>query len=73
MRLGFLTIEELQSRGILNDEDALIELGKRVLNIKFNCNEFCCEHEYELAELQVALDSELPPECPHCGKFISDI
>lgn len=68
-----LSIKELQSIGIGGDTAALIELGKRVLSMEFCPNdEHICEHEHELFELKHDLDNEIPPDCPHCGKFISD-
>jgi len=74
MRFAHLTIVELQSFGRSGDANALIELGKRVLDIEFcfDDNKFC-SHRDELSDLQYALENEVPPDCPHCGKWISDL
>ena len=74
MLLNHLTIKELQRLGRSGDASALAELGKRVLDMKF-CfdDDKYCSHRIELYDLQHALESEVPPECPNCGKWISDI
>lgn len=70
-----LTIEELQRRGRIGDQEAIMELGRRVLDF-----EFCmmgtphyCEHMHDLHDLQKSLDNEIPPECPKCGTFLTDL
>lgn len=73
--MNTLTIEELQRRGLAGDEAAILELGRRVLDF-----EFCfgpgekryCQHEHELHALQVKLDTEIPPQCPHCDGWLTD-
>jgi hypothetical protein len=66
-----LTIAELQNLGNSGDSKALEELGKKVCNIKFCHEETYCSYEIELHDLQRTLENEMPPECPHCGKFVS--
>jgi hypothetical protein len=66
------TIEELQKEGAMGNELALTELGRRVLTFEFCMINKYCSHLAALAELQQALDTEIPDDCPHCGKFISE-
>jgi hypothetical protein len=67
------TIQELQKLGSSGDERALIELGSRVLNLDFcfDDNKYC-SHLIELSNLQQSLDTEIPADCPHCGKWLSE-
>lgn len=64
-------VEELQRMGLSGDNEATLELGRRVL--KWNmCNTytdpvhsgitFYCEHLNELQKIEMELDSEPPPE-----------
>ena len=76
IEMSHLTIKELQSIGYTGNIHALAELGRRVLDKILHDdvgNDYFCEAEFELNELKLALDNELPPECPHCGKLIGDI
>lgn len=72
--LDHLSISELQQ---FNEHDvvAMAALGRKVISYAFctyeEPNKFC-EHLIELGELQSALASEIPPECPHCGKWITE-
>jgi hypothetical protein len=70
-----LSINELQSYGISGDEEALLELGKRVMNMPINDHDsqLFCEYRFELEELQAALDIEIPLDCPHCGGWLTDV
>ena len=79
MVLSNATIEELQRHGLAGDKDAIMELGRRALKLDF-CRGYStvdgaryCEHAIELDELKTALDNEIPPECPHCGKWITKL
>lgn len=69
------TIEDLQRIADVDDE-ALKELGRKVINLEIHEHEILgntyCEYVSELQDLKTALDSEIPPECPHCGKCITD-
>ena len=70
-----LTIEELQCLGVKDDTAALIELGRRVIDIPVHDhtgNMYFCEAEWELKELEISLNNEIPPECPNCGHFLTD-
>ena len=66
-----LTMEELQHYGQCGDIEILAELGRRVLEFEFcyGDNRYCT-HRIELGELKDELQSEIPPECPHCGKWL---
>ena len=66
------TIDELQRHGLAGDEAAILELGRRALNLTFDCGTYC-EHREELWDLEDALLTEIPPDCPHCGKLLTDI
>ena len=70
--LSHLTIPELQD---MNECDsAIMELGRRVLNFDFCLNNSkYCVHKMELEELQYALENEVPPECPNCGNWITEL
>ena len=69
--LNHLTIEELQRQARIGNEQATLELGKRVMDFSFCFGEArYCEHEYELQMLIFDLENEIPPECPHCGKYL---
>lgn len=71
MNFTNFSISELQSFGITGDEEAITELGRRVLDIRFCGEAPMCDHEIELADLQDSMcDNEIPEECPHCGKYI---
>lgn len=67
-------VEELQTLGALGDTEALIELGKRVLDFDFclGTNHYC-EHFVELDKLNKSLASELPDRCPNCDELLSDL
>ncbi len=73
--LRTLSIEELQNYAISGEEAALIVLGKRVMNMAINDynDHMFCEYRIELEELQTALEIEIPLDCPHCGKWLTDI
>jgi hypothetical protein len=66
------TIEELQKEGLMGDEHALNELGRRVLMFEFCIDNKYCAHLAELSALQQALDTEIPDDCPKCGHFLTD-
>ena len=70
-----LTIKDLQRLGNGDDEGTLIELGRRVLDLDFRVegDRHICEYRNKLEDLELSLESEIPPECPHCGKFIGDV
>lgn len=72
--LEHLTISELQRRGASGDTEALTELGRRVLDIDFDCQEHgrYCPHLEELNKIADELNQHLPPDCPHCGKFLTN-
>ena len=79
MSLKHNTIEELQQLGNNGDEAALLELGRKVLDVDFCLVEKhymnrdrVCTHLNELVKLQSDLDTDIPPDCPHCGKWITD-
>lgn len=75
MHLRTLSIPELQNYAIYGDDAALLELGRRVVNMRIHEHDydFYCEYQFELEELQLALEVELPLECPHCGGWLTDI
>lgn len=75
MNFRALSIEELQSYAICGDEEALIELGRRVLYMPINDHDsqLFCEYRFELEALQDALDIEIPLDCPHCGGWLTDV
>ena len=69
-----MTVSELIRAGSNGDKCALLELGVRACDFKICQDEVFCEHQIELEELNFALENESSVEdCPHCGKFISDI
>lgn len=74
MNLHCLSVEELQRLGRAGDSSAVAELGRRALDMDF-CfgDEVYCEHRHELSDLQQALNSEPPPECPHCGGWLTEV
>ena len=70
---SFMSLEELQRVGP-DDDSALLELGKRVVDFNF-CTENgirsrYCDSGEELYELKQDLENEMPPDCPHCGKLV---
>jgi len=69
------TFSELQSWGIAGDQGALLELGKRVLDMptEYDGRDHHCQYKDELEDLRDELDREVPPDCPHCGKWITDL
>lgn len=68
------SIEELQRIARTGDEDAIYELGRRAIDIDFCLDDgYYCKHALELWELEQALDAEIPPDCPHCGKLLTDV
>lgn len=71
--MNHLTIDELQQYGRLGNEEALLELGRKVLEFDFcmGGKTYCC-HMDALVEIQTALEFEMPPECPHCDKWLTD-
>lgn len=78
MQLNILSISELQSMGAAGDIDILAELGKRVLDLRIHEHtggiaDYVCNAQWDLDELQRALDNEIPPECPRCGKWLTDV
>lgn len=74
MDLGALAIEDLQRMGNAGDENALIALGKKVLDFDFCLSDDkFCDHRFELEDIKNALDTEIHPDCPHCGKWITDV
>jgi hypothetical protein len=73
--LCVLDIETLQRRGRAGDEAALMELGRRVLDFDLcllNSGIRYCEHEHELQALQAKLNTEIPPQCPHCDGWLTE-
>ena len=72
--MNHLTIDELQQYGRLGNEEALLELGRKVLDLDFCFGEKrYCSNQHDLAMLEYALESEeVPPDCPHCGKWLTD-
>lgn len=69
-----LTIEELQRRGRIGDSEAILELGRRVLDFDFclfGTNRYC-EHLHSLHELHKKLDCEIPEECPKCSAWLTE-
>lgn len=73
--LSALDIEDLQRRGRAGDESAILELGRRVLDFEFclaNSEGRYCKHEHDLHALEVKLDIEIPPQCPHCSGWLTD-
>lgn len=75
MSLSTMTIEELQNKGSTGDEEALKELGRRVLDFDFCLIEqsrLYCEHESELQTLEEHLNAEIPPQCPKCSHWLTD-
>ena len=69
-----MTIKELQSLGVTGDSEALTELGRKVLDYEFDCEEkFYCPHKNELEDLEAALNEEIPPDCPKCGQWLTNI
>lgn len=73
MSLSLMSIEDLQSQGLAGDEAAILELGRRVLEMDFCMSDTVyCEHRHELRELQNQLDTEIPPQCPKCDHWLTD-
>ena len=71
MNFTNFSLSELQSFAITGNEEALTELGRRVLDIRFCGEEERCMHEIELESLQDSIDDNvIPDECPHCGKYL---
>ena len=67
-----MTIAELQQVGP-DDEVALAELGRRVLNFDFCLPDDEVKYCYscdEIRDLRLQLEQELPYDCPHCGKLV---
>lgn len=71
---GGLDIADLQRRGRAGDQEAIVELGRRVLDFDFCLfgTPHYCEHQHELVELERKLDIEIPEECPSCGTWLTD-
>lgn len=68
-----MTLEELKNNGISGDEDCIIELGQRFLELPFcHFENNYCEHREKLLQLECDLENEGPPECPHCHEIILD-
>lgn len=73
--LSALDVEDLQRRGRTGDESAILELGRRVLDIDFclaDSGKRYCRHEHDFNELLNKLDIEIPPQCPHCNGWLTD-
>jgi len=70
-----LSIQELQNYAISGDDEATFELGKRIMDMPINDHDsqLFCQYRFELEELQTALDMEIPLDCPHCGKWLTDV
>jgi len=73
--LRTLTISELQSYAGAGNDEALKELGRRVVNMRIHeyHSDFYCRYKFELEGLQDALEIEIPLECPHCGGWLTDL
>lgn len=73
-KYSIYTIEDLQRAGFNGDTEALCELGKRVLNFHI-CEDdyYICEHKYELNMFEEKLNEEVPPDCPKCGYWLTDV
>jgi len=68
-----LMLEELQRAGRSGDEAAIMELGRKVLDMDFCFGEDkYCEHRYAMAELLDHLERDLPPDCPRCGMWLTE-
>lgn len=66
-----ITLEELKNNGISGDEDCIIELGRRFLDLPFcHLENDYCKHRVNLEQLESDLENEGPPECPHCQEII---
>lgn len=73
MSLSTMSLEELQSHGLAGDQEAILELGRRVLEFDFcMSNTSYCEHRIELKELEEQLDTEIPPSCPRCDQWLTE-
>ena len=71
MNFTNFSIGELQSFGITGNEEAITELGRRVLDIHFCGEAPVCQHEIDLESLQDSIDDNvIPDECPHCGRYL---
>jgi hypothetical protein len=68
----YFSIAELQRHGIAGDQDAIFELGKRVLNLDIEEDDHMCEFRRELIQLKNDLFFDIPPDCPHCGGWLTD-
>lgn len=73
MSLSSYSIEDLQQRGQAGDEEAIAELGRRVMDFDFCLSDTgYCKHKLELHELQNDLASEVPPSCPKCDTWLTE-
>lgn len=74
MNVTNLSVGELLRYGEAGEDDALLELGRRVLRMQ-TCveNGNLCTHEDALQELQFSLENDIPEECPHCGEWVGDV
>lgn len=73
MNYGNLKLEELQYLGMSNDQDAILELGRRALDMDFCMSDKShCKHSLELIQLQQSLETEIPPQCPHCSGWLTE-
>lgn len=73
--ISHLTIDELQSAGRSGSLEALQELGRKVLDMNFcygDLHAARCDHLEDLVSLQFELDCDIPTDCPHCGKWLTD-
>lgn len=72
--MNSLSIEELQIQGRAGNEEAILELGRRALDMDFcfSDSEYCV-HKIEMAELKSELDREVPPSCPKCDHWLTTV
>ena len=71
MKYDHCTIEDLQRLSRGGDEVAMKELGERIMWMNIiDDNYHECQYRDELDELKQ--DMAVPPDCPHCGKWLTD-
>lgn len=76
MRLSHYSVEELQDLALGGEEAALTELGRRVVRMRIHDgyhDNITCTYRWELESLQQALEVEIPLDCPHCGRWLTDV
>ena len=74
MNLEHLGVEELQRLARLGDTAALRALGVKVMDLDFCLSDLrYCKHLQELIELKFDIENQIPPECPKCGNWLTNI